>query len=79
MIINDIGMTLREFLGLPPYEYQKWGKNSDEKMLTIKEKYDSIISTEGELYYMSINPTVIFVYHSIESILYDVSLSAFDV
>ena len=26
---NDIGMTLREFLGLPPYEYQTWGKNSD--------------------------------------------------
>jgi hypothetical protein len=23
---NDIGMTLREFLGLTPYEYQKWGK-----------------------------------------------------
>lgn len=26
---NDTGVTLREFLGLTPYEYQEWGKNSD--------------------------------------------------
>ena len=23
---NDTGVTLREFLGLPLYEYQEWGK-----------------------------------------------------
>ena len=41
MIINDIGMTLREFLGLTPYEYQKWGGNSDSIIkdgLTLKRK-----------------------------------------
>ena len=26
---NDIGVTLREFLGLTPYEYQAWGKNDN--------------------------------------------------
>ena len=26
---NDTGVPLREFLGLSPYEYQEWAKNSD--------------------------------------------------
>ncbi len=26
---HETGLTLREFLGLTPYEYQEWGKNSD--------------------------------------------------
>ena len=26
---NDTGKTLREFLGLTPYEYQEWGHSSD--------------------------------------------------
>ena len=26
---NDTGISLREFLGLTPYEYQEWGKSSD--------------------------------------------------
>lgn len=26
---SDMDITLREFLGLTPYEYQEWGKNSN--------------------------------------------------
>lgn len=26
---NDLDMTLREFLGLTPYEYEEWGKNNN--------------------------------------------------
>ncbi len=26
---HDTGNTLREFLGLTPYEYEEWGKSSD--------------------------------------------------
>lgn len=46
---NDTGMTLREFLGLTPYEYQEWGKNSDSIFRDIlKCRREGIDFTEYE-------------------------------
>ena len=49
---NDTGVTLREFLGLTPYEYQEWGKNSDAReilagILKVEEKELISLSMKG--------------------------------